>query len=153
MLQLPTNPSLDVTKTMCTLCNPYFSYWRCSCSPSVVPWRCRWCVGSCCPYDRERSTGGHSLHEAARRAAGSCLLPNTRPGGRSVCSGGSHMAAFYYTSGHKKCLAGDMGCCCVAVKQKKKCHFNHRNKKIKIKSYANCQLRGKVTSCFPMHHF
>lgn len=64
--------------------------------------------------------GGRSLDEAARRAAGSRLLPHTRPGGRSACSGAFHMVASYYTPGRRKCLAGDMGCCCVAVVQKKR---------------------------------
>lgn len=86
---------------------------------SIVPWQCRGCVGSCCLYDREWRTGGHRPDEAACRAAGSRLLPNTRPGGRSACSGGSRTAVFYCTSGHKKCLADDMGCCCVPVKQRR----------------------------------
>lgn len=58
------------------------------------------------------------------------------------------MAAFYYTSGHKKCLAGDMGCCCVAVKQKK-CHFNHRNKKINKKL---CKLSAQGKSYLVLSH-
>lgn len=96
-------------------------------------------MGSRCPYDRELSTGGHSLDEAVCRVAGSCLLPSNRPGGKSVCSGAFHMAALYYMSGHKKCLADGTGCCCVAVGRRKKCHYTHRNRK-QI-SYANCQLR------------
>lgn len=91
----------------------------CSCSLSVLPWHCRWCVGSCCLYDRELSTDGHSLDEVAHRAAGSRLLLCTRRGGRSFCSGGFHMAKFYYMSGRRKCPADDMGCCCVAVGKKK----------------------------------
>lgn len=117
MLQLSVNPSLRVTKTICTKFETNFSDLQLF--SAAVPWHCRCCVGSCCLYGKERSTGGRSRDGAACRAAGSCLLPRTLPGGRSVCSGAFHRAAFYYTSGHKKCLADDMGCCCVAASQRR----------------------------------
>lgn len=125
------------------LCKTYFSHWKSSCSQwqCFVPWQCRWCVGSCCRYDRERSTGGRSLAEAACRAAGSRLLPGSRPGGKSVCSGAFHMATICYMSGRKKCLADDMGCCCVAVGRRRESHFTYGDKKQKASS-TNCQLRG-----------
>ena len=131
------------------LCNLYRSIWTSSCSQCVVPLQCRWCEGSCCLDDRERSTGGRSLDEAARRAAGSCRLPNTRPGGRSVCSGGFHMAVFCCMSSHRKCPAGDTGCCCVAVGQKKRASLlSQEIKKKKNRSYAN-DSSGELPRAFP----
>lgn len=135
------------------LCNLFLSHWKSSCSQwhCSVPWQCRWCVDSCCLYDREQRTGGRSLDEAACRAAGSRLLAGTLPGDRCVCSGASRRATFYYTLGHKKCLGDDTGCCCVAVSQRKGCRFSCKNKNRKqvVPSVGS----GNITSCFPMHHF
>uniref|UniRef100_A0A3B3CWW4 Uncharacterized protein n=1 Tax=Oryzias melastigma TaxID=30732 RepID=A0A3B3CWW4_ORYME len=74
-------------------------------------------------------------------------LVGTLRGGRAACSDAFHTPAACCTSGRRKCLAGDTGCCCVAVGSKE------------TVSASNSRWRRLVmqnrpfTSCFPMHHF